>query len=50
MISGFGTLLLFNFEFAVSRRESTKKNFKLDLVYEKRSKIKMKMKKRKVII
>ena len=36
--SDSGTLLLFNFEFAVNRRESTKKNFKLDWVYEKKIK------------
>ena len=42
------TLPLFNFEFIVNWRESTKKDFKLDWVYRKRSRIKMK--KRKVRI
>ena len=32
--SGSGMLLLFNFEFAVNRSESTKKNFKVDWLTE----------------
>ena len=42
------TLPLFNFEFTVNWRESTKKDFKLDWVYRKRSKIKMKKRKVKI--
>ena len=42
LVCPWPTLPIFNFEFTVNWRESTKKDFKLDWVYRKISRIKMK--------